>query len=87
MSALKVTTQQVVSEPPSCGIWSIMKDLTSSTTRRAHTHHQLSKIKFSLQAYLFILENHISKIRKIGLIIQIIHINLNLFLENLVLKI
>ena len=47
---------------PSCGIWGIVKVLTSSTTRRAHIHHQLSKIGFSLQACLFVLGNHISKI-------------------------
>ena len=61
-----ITTQQVVSQywrlwhydstsgirVPGCDIWDIVKDLTSSTTRRAHIHHQLLKI--SLIASLLI---------------------------------
>ena len=49
---LQLPLQQLVSEHFSCGIWGIVKDLTSSTTRHVHTHHQLSKNKFLIASLL-----------------------------------
>ena len=49
-----IRVPQLVSIEPGFDICGIVKDLTPSTTRRAQTQHQLSKISFSSQACLFV---------------------------------